>query len=112
MFNIDKMDVLLKEQGISQAFICRALNKRRYFLRDLRAGRTSIKPHEIEIIADALNTTVDYLTDKTETKEKPAEIGRLIADIENSYMLLNEENRKKVDERIAEYISLLLQNQD
>lgn len=112
MLNFNKLEKLLAEQGIKKTFLCSLLGKDYYYYKNLKAGKTSISAEALQIWADSLNTTVEYLTDKTEQKEKPAEIGRLIAEVEKNYLLLNEENRKKVNERIEEYIKLLLHDQE
>ena len=69
--NVAKIKVLAKEQGITQKFLCDCLGKRRSFLTEVAAGKDKLDPDELEIIADKLNTTVEYLTDQTEQKEKP-----------------------------------------
>lgn len=52
-------------------FLCQKLGKRRSFLVDVRNGNDRIDGNELKIIADELNTTIEYLTDQTEVKEKP-----------------------------------------
>ena len=69
--NVAKIKELAKEQGISQKFLCDCLEKRRSFLTEVAAGKDKIDPDELVIIADKLNTTIEYLTDQTEQKEKP-----------------------------------------
>ena len=69
--NIQKIKAIAKELGLSQKFICDCLGKRRTFLSEVGLGNGKITQEELEIIANKLNTTVEYLTDKTEQKEKP-----------------------------------------
>lgn len=71
--NIQKIKALAKEQGLSQKFICDCLGKRRTFLSEVGLGNGKITQEELEIIANKLNTTVEYLTDQTEQKEKPVD---------------------------------------
>ena len=71
--NVAKIKELAKEQGISQKFLCDCLEKRRSFLTEVAAGKDKIDPDELVIIADKLNTTIEYLTDQTEQKEKPVD---------------------------------------
>jgi hypothetical protein len=40
-------------------------------LTDVAHKKDKIDPDELVIIADKLNTTIEYLTDQTEQKEKP-----------------------------------------
>ena len=112
MLNFYKLEKLLAEHGIKKTYLCTLLGKDYYYYKNLKSGKTKISAEALQIWAEALNTTVDYLTDKTDIKEKPTECGRLIAEIEKSYLLLNEDNRKKVNERIEEYIKLLLRDQE
>ena len=69
--NVDKIKSLAKEQGKTMTFICEILGKSPQFLSSVRNGRDYIDNHELQIIADELHTTVEYLTDKSEQKEKP-----------------------------------------
>ena len=66
MVNLVKLKELIKKQGVTQVFICRALNKNTYFMNDLWNGKTSLKPAEVKIVADILHTTPEYLTDQTD----------------------------------------------
>ena len=66
--NFEKLKSLIKEQGVSQTFICSRLNKHRSFLLDVYNHRSSLKPEQIEVIAEILHTTSEYLTDQTEEK--------------------------------------------
>ena len=69
--NVAKIKEMAKERGISQKFLCDCLGKRRTFLTDVAHNKDKIDPDELVIIADKLNTTIEYLTDQTEQKEKP-----------------------------------------
>ncbi len=69
--NVDKIKTLAKEQGKTMKFLCDLLGKDRSFLTCVRNGNNHIDSNELQIIADELRTTVEYLTDKTDQKEKP-----------------------------------------
>ena len=71
--NVGKIKTLAKEQGKTMKFLCDIIGKDRSFLTCVRNGNNHIDSRELQIIADELNTTVDYLTDKTEQKEKPVD---------------------------------------
>ena len=71
--NVEKIKNLAKEQGKTMTFLCNLLGKHRSFLTCVRNGNDHIDNRELQIIADELNTTVDYLTDKTDQKEKPVD---------------------------------------
>lgn len=86
MVEINKIDELAKEKGIKASFICSSIGKGESFLRQVRAGRCGIAECDLEIIADILGTTTDYLHGKTDKKEKPGKIAGLS---ENEIELLN-----------------------
>ena len=92
--NVDKIKELSKEKGISLKYFCDHFGKYRTYLANVRSGVNKLDEDELVFIADTLNTTVEYLTDKTNQKEKPAD---LPADaIELNSMLL-----RMTDEQIA-----------
>lgn len=86
MVEIDRIKELAKEKGVSLAFICSKLGLQRGYFVDVSHGRTSISEERLDIIADILGTTTDYLHGKTDKKEKPDEIAGLS---ENEIELLN-----------------------
>lgn len=71
--NYDKLESLAKEKGISKTHLCQLVGRERYYLRDCKNRGTEPPEDHIKTWADALGTTVDYLTDKSEQKEKPTE---------------------------------------
>ena len=71
--NIDKIRMLAKSQGITLKFLCDCIGKRSGFLNEVRFGKDHIDANELSIIADKLNTTVEYLTGQTDDPAKPAE---------------------------------------
>jgi transcriptional regulator with XRE-family HTH domain len=87
MVNIDKIKDLAKEKGLSITFICQAVGQGPYYLNDVKRRNGSIPEERLKTIADTLGTTVEYLTDQTEQKEKPAEtevdLDKLMEDILN-----------------------------
>lgn len=75
--NYDKLESMAKEKGISKTFLCQLVGRERYYLRDCKKNSFSPPVSHIESWANALDTTVDYLTDKTEDpspkKKEPVE---------------------------------------
>jgi transcriptional regulator with XRE-family HTH domain len=63
--------MLLKEHGWSASYFCRLFGKGVTWLADMERGRGLPDENTLQAIADKLDTTVDYLTDKTDKKEKP-----------------------------------------
>ena len=77
MVNYDKLKILMQTEGVSAAHINRLLNKERSYLRVCANKNVNLKPEQIAIIADALHTTPEYLTDLTDDSEiekAPADI--------------------------------------
>ena len=96
--NFEKLKSLIKEQGVSQTFICSRLNKHRSFLLDVYNHRSSLKPEQIKIIAEILHTTPEYLTDQTEEKgikKETASNDDLINALVAKIMSLPDEDREK-----------------
>ena len=71
MLNIAKVEKLIKERGWSKVYFNKLFGRSVAWINDWKRGYT---PDDATIaqIADRLNTTVDYLTDKTDNKNKPA----------------------------------------
>lgn len=77
---IDRIESLAKEKGLSLSFISVKLGLRRTYLKDVKLGRSSIPSDRLAQIADILDTTPEYLRGETDIKEKPAENGELSED--------------------------------
>ena len=62
---------LANEQGRSLKYLCDQIGvKSRTYFQDIEKSNREIPLEKIEIIAKALNTSVDYLTGKTDQKKK------------------------------------------
>lgn len=84
MFKYDRMNALAEEKGIKKAHICRKLGRPVYYLRDVERNHSDIQGESLQIIADILGTTPEYLSGETDNKEPPT--------------LENENGRKPEDE--------------
>ena len=72
--DFDRFDNLVKESGKSKSYLSRKVNKPVYYLKDAKKCNINIPDDILEVFASELNTTVDYLTGKSDIKEKsPAE---------------------------------------
>ena len=69
--DVDRIKLLAKAQGKSLKYLCDKIGKRGSFISEVKHEKDRFDQHELQVIADELNTTVDYLTDKTDQKEKP-----------------------------------------
>ena len=102
MFRYDRLDERIKETGKKKVYLCEKLNRAPTYLRDAKKQNTNIKGEDLRILADELETTPEYLTGKTDIKEKsPAPEG---AEPFPNYFGLTEEEKRKV----SDYIDLLL----
>lgn len=74
--DFDRFDKLVMESGKSKSHLSRKVNKPVYYLKDAKKCNINIPDDILEVFASELNTTVDYLTGKSDIKEKPpAEAG-------------------------------------
>lgn len=60
-----------KEIGITQAKLCDFVGKRITFISEAANGKAAIKESDLQLIAQKLETTVDYLMGKTDNPEIP-----------------------------------------
>lgn len=58
-----------KEIGITQAKLCDLVGKRITFISEAANGKAAIKKSDLQLIAQKLETTVDYLIGKTDNPE-------------------------------------------
>lgn len=70
--NYDRLESLIKESGKSKAYLCAKVNRERYYMRDIKNANTNVPEETVEIWADELGTTPEYLTGESDEKEKPA----------------------------------------
>lgn len=72
MLNLDKTIRLARAKGWSNAFLAKKLGRSSASLFvDWRKGKSKPSENDLKMLADMLDTTTDYLTDKTDKKEKP-----------------------------------------
>ena len=73
MVNITKIEQLIKNKGWSNTFFAEQFGRSKVWISDMKRGRSLPDENTLQTIADKLDTTVDYLTDKTEQKNKPTD---------------------------------------
>ena len=72
MLNITKLEKIAKENGKSFSYLSeKVLHRYRTYLKDVKSNNAKIDDESIETLANALDTTFEYLTDQTDKKEKP-----------------------------------------
>lgn len=69
MFNYDRFEELLKESGKKKVYLSEKINKGKTYFRDAKKQNTNIKGWELDIIAQELGTTPEYLTNQTDIKK-------------------------------------------
>ena len=96
---VDRIRARAKEKGLSMSFLCRQLNVSPPYFLDIEKSGREIPQARLEVIAESLGTTVEYLRGETDQKEKPIEIidgldekSRLIIDLMSD---LSEEDFEK-----------------
>ena len=104
MVNINKIKSLAKEKGVSITFLCQAIGQGAYYFNDVKRRNGSIPDDRLAIIADTLNTTVEYLTDQSDQKEKPTQKEVDVDDILK--MMLNLPREKK-EELLVKFMQMM-----
>lgn len=71
MFIYARFEELIEELGIKKTFIAEKLGKSPSICQDWKRGKSQPNADQLKIVADILDTTPEYLTGETDTKEKP-----------------------------------------
>lgn len=81
MYNINKINALIKSKGLKKSYICEQLGLQKTFLSNVERGNCGISDERLEKIAEILGTTVAYLCDEDEVcgKERVCNIDRINA---------------------------------
>lgn len=102
MVNVTKIRQLAKEKGITLTHLCSLCGKPRWWINDISNKHLDMPEDKLQIIANALGTTTDYLRDKSEQKTKPP--------LQDFCILANiiEELKKqqKTQKQLCEYLGL------
>lgn len=69
--NVERIKALAKSKGITMSFLCKQINKHRNFLACVRLGQDYIDQNELQVIADILGTTTDYLANNVDDPALP-----------------------------------------
>lgn len=64
MFNYDKLEACIKNSGKTKTYLCKQLGRPAYYLRDVIRQKNSIPDEYQKILAQELETTVEYLNDQ------------------------------------------------
>lgn len=69
LVNIDKIKEVAKEKGIKLTYLCKQVNQGPWYFNDVSKGKTKISDDDLQIIADILNVSVEYLLGNTDKKD-------------------------------------------
>lgn len=110
--DFDRLNNLIAEKGVSKAFIASKLGKSRSLLTDWKNKKSTPSECDLEIVAELLGTSVDYLNGKTDIKNKPtankdSELIKAEAELLELFRNVPEENQSLV----LEMIEAALKNQ-
>lgn len=103
MVNVTKIRQLAKEKGITLTHLCSLCGQQRGWIKDIANKNLDIPEDKLQIIADDLGTTTDYLRDKSEQKNKAPDLQGLTPEQLKLFHLY-----AALDERQKEVISELL----
>lgn len=70
MVNVDKIRELCAEKGMSLSFLCRKIGVTASYFSDVERKNLNVTPTRVEMVAELLGTTSEYLMDKTDVKER------------------------------------------
>lgn len=70
MLDFDRLKDLLRETGVTKSSIADKLNRNRSILNDWEKGKSAPSDAQLEIVAQALGTTVAYLQGESDIKER------------------------------------------
>ena len=92
------MEMLIKEHGWNNTYFSSLFGKSRQWITDMKKKGLGIPDENmLQSIADKLDTTVDYLTDQTDKKNKPAaKRDELKEEILNLFTGLSSEDKKEL----------------
>lgn len=71
MFRYDRLDALVSETGKKKNYLSARMGHSGRYLNDAKKQNIQIKPADVEILAQELGTTPEYLYGETDKKEEP-----------------------------------------
>lgn len=71
MFIYTRFEELVDELGIKKTFVAEKLGKSPSICQDWKRGKSQPSATQLQIVAEILDTTPEYLTGETDKKEKP-----------------------------------------
>ena len=104
MVDVDRLNNLIAEKGVSKKFLSEKAGKARTYISCAMCGKGTISAEALQIFADELGTTVEYLRGETDNPAKEKE-PVLSDELSNTgYELLSAENKQFVDSLIEKLL--------
>lgn len=69
MFSFTRFEELLREKGVKKTFLAEKLHRTSTIFQDWKAGKSRPSYEQVQIVAEALGTTPEYLTGETDEKK-------------------------------------------
>lgn len=100
MVNIDytRLEALIKKEGKTKTGLCRSLGRPAYYLRDVKKSGKAMSEEEIELLAQQLSTTADYLRGYCDSPERPQKLSYARREIDDIYDSLNEQGQRQLSD--------------
>lgn len=87
MVNINKVFDLINKSGLKKESICEQIGKSRFYLNDVKRGKSSMSEETTLQLASILGTSFEYLIDLTDDPE-PNFIGRTAEALQDKVSLI------------------------
>lgn len=102
MFSYERFDQLSKERGLTKAFLYEKVGKPADYNYNLKRTK-KVNPTWIQIWADLLNTTPEYLNGETDEKEKPTV--EIDSELNEMYNQLTPDEQEQVKQKLRELLA-------
>ena len=70
MLDFDRLKILLRETGVTKSSIAEKMRRNRSIFNDWEKGKSNPSEDQLEVVAQALGTTVAYLCGESDVKER------------------------------------------
>ena len=101
LFDYSRFEELRAQKGVTKKFIADKLHRAPAICTDWKLGKSSPNQDQMRIIADVLDTTVEYLDGQTDQKEKPS------GGVPKGLDKLIEIGKRLSDEQLERFIALM-----
>ena len=115
MVNLHKIKTLAKDKGWSLSFLCSKMGVAASYFTDVKNGRFNITSERLLQISGLLNTTPEYLTDKSDTKNPTTNsdgVGYVFGERDAEMLKLYEQLSPELQKVAREHLRLLLDSLD